>query len=195
MGVVAAMHVALVFAIAGGLGLVPMPKDPVTVTTFIDEPHNVDPIPPLPNPIAPPRNDTVYVPMPEPVPFQDDTQTETITAQQLPAGDLPQSSGSADPQPQIVGAHQDARFPLSQPPYSPRDIREGNQGSVDVEVYVLPNGRVGDARIVKSAGFERLDQATIEEAKRSWRLVPATRDGVAIAQWYRLRVVFKLKTQ
>ena len=31
----------------------------------------------------------------------------------------------------------------------------GNEGSVDIEIYVLPNGRVGDARILRSSGFER----------------------------------------
>ena len=58
-------------------------------------------------------------------------------------------------------------------------IREGNQGTIDIEVYVLPNGRVGDARVVKSTGFEELDLAALAEAKRNWRLLPATRDGVA----------------
>ena len=37
----------------------------------------------------------------------------------------------------------------------------------------------GDARVVKSTGFEELDRAALAEAKRNWRLLPATRDGVA----------------
>jgi protein TonB len=92
----------------------------------------------------------------------------------------------------IVNARQDASHPLSQPRYPAWDTSEGNQGNVDVELYVLPNGRVGDARIVRSSGFERLDQSTIDEAKRNWRLLPATRDGVPFAQWYKVRVTFKL---
>ncbi len=35
----------------------------------------------------------------------------------------------------------------------------------------------------------------LEEAKRNWRLIPATRDGVPIAQWYKVRVTFKLTNQ
>jgi protein TonB len=66
---------------------------------------------------------------------------------------------------------------------------------VDVEIYVMPDGRVGDARIVKSSGFERLDQVTLDEARRSWRMLPATRNGEPFAQWHRLRVVFKLTTR
>jgi len=57
---------------------------------------------------------------------------------------------------------------------------------------VLPNGRVGDARVLKTSGFEDFDRAAIQEARRSWRLKPATRDGTPVAQWYSLRVVFKL---
>ena len=59
---------------------------------------------------------------------------------------------------------------------------------------MLPNGRVGDARIVRSSGFER-STVTLDEARRNWRLLPATRDGEPFAQWHRLRVVFKLKNQ
>ena len=54
---------------------------------------------------------------------------------------------------------------------------------------------MGEARIVRSTGFERLDRSALEEARRSWRLIPATRDGVPIAQWYKVRVTFKLTNQ
>ena len=106
-----------------------------------------------------------------------------------------QTGGSAVVQPLIVGVQVDSRRPLSQPPYPPSEIRAGNTGTADIEVYVLPNGRVGDARIVKSTGFPALDQSALDEAKRKWRLTPATRDGVPFAQWHRLRVTFKLNTQ
>ena len=38
-------------------------------------------------------------------------------------------------------------------------------------------------------------RAALAEAKRNWRLLPAKRDGVPIAQWHRLRVTFKLNQQ
>jgi protein TonB len=71
-------------------------------------------------------------------------------------------------------------------------IREGNQGTIEVEVFVQPDGRVADARVLKSTGYAELDLAAIAEAKRNWRLIPATQDGKPIAQWHRLRVTFKL---
>ena len=95
--------------------------------------------------------------------------------------------------PDIVSVRADPRHPLTQPMYPPTDQRLGNQGSVDIEIYVLPNGRVGDARVLRSSGFERLDQSALDEARRRWRMLPATRDGEPVAQWHSLRVVFKLK--
>ena len=83
--------------------------------------------------------------------------------------------GSAVVQPVIVGVRSDPRHPLSQPPYPPAIIREGNQGTVDIEVYVLPNGRVGDARIVKSTGFERLDRVGARRGEA--QLAPAAGDA------------------
>jgi hypothetical protein len=40
-----------------------------------------------------------------------------------------------------------------------------------------------------------LDQSAVDEAKRRWRLQPATRDGVPFAQWHKLRVVFELRNR
>jgi protein TonB len=195
MGAVAGLHGAVIFLIARSLGIVPPLID--------DEPKNVDarlieerpPIDDRFNRIAePPLQDlTIRVPIPDEPPVESDPQQNAISALPAdPAHPISDGAGSAEPVPKIVGARQDASHPLSQPRYPSPDIREGNEGNADVEVYVLPNGRVADARIVRSSGFERLDQSAIEEAKRNWRLVPATRDGVPFAQWYKVRVTFKL---
>ena len=89
--------------------------------------------------------------------------------------------GSSEPMPRLTAVAMDPRHPLTQPPYPPGSIRDNEQGNADVEVYVLPNGRVGEARIVRSTGFERLDRAALEEARRYWRFTPATRDGTPVA--------------
>jgi protein TonB len=109
--------------------------------------------------------------------------------------EISEGPGSAVAAPVIHNARIDPRRPLSLPTYSAAYIRAGIEGSVDVEVFVQPDGRVADARILRSSGFEHMDQSTLEEAKRRWRLVPATRDGAPFAQWYRVRVKFELKNQ
>ena len=152
-----------------------------------------DPVPPPPDfPVVTSRS----VVLPE-VPV-DTLQFEPLdTISELPpeVDFTERTAGDNMPQPVIEGVRQDPRYPLSRPSYSARMIREGTQGTIDLEVYVQPNGRVADARVVKSTGFEELDRAALAEAKRNWRLLPAKRDGVAIAQWHRLRVTFKLNQQ
>lgn len=192
MGVVAALHVCVLFVIARSLGIGSEPtKAPPFVGTVIDEP-----LPPVePVPVPPPNfGPTDAVPIPEPnlppVVIDPDVITE------LPPDVInPPPTGETFQGPVFVGVRPDARYPLTQPYYPPEVIREGKTGSADVEIYVLPTGRVGDARIVRSSGIESLDRSTLAEAKRKWRMLPATRDGVPVAQWHRLRVTFKLNQQ
>jgi periplasmic protein TonB len=192
MGIVAGAHAALILLVGRGLGIVPplldVPKE--IETTLIDRPQIPDD-PPPPGPTI--ENPIVTVPVPDERQFDVPTP-DTISAQPLEPDRvaIDDGPGSNVIPGLVVNARQDARHPLSQPRYPSPDIREGNEGNADVEVYVLPNGRVGEARIARSTGFERLDQSALEEAKRNWRLVPATRDGVPFAQWYKVRVTFKL---
>lgn len=193
MGVVAGVHAALILLVGRGLGIVPpLIQDPPDVfTRFIDQPRPQEDPPPRTDPQIP-QVDRIQVPVPEVPPVdlsQDAVGVQVVEPDEIGIID---GAGSADPQPPIVGVRQDPRHPLSQPRYPSSETRLGNHGNVDVEVYVLPNGRVGDARVVRSSGFERLDQSAIEEAKRNWRLLPATRDGEPFAQWYKVRVTFKL---
>jgi periplasmic protein TonB len=197
MGIVAGMHVAAFYMIATSLGIIHTEQPPTTEGYFVPEAPRPDDPMPTPDPvIEPPPARTLFV-EPEPVPFEQDSNAG-ITGEFVPLDELPPPTGGSarvEPSIPVTAPRLDARRPLSQPPYPARDIRLGNEGNADVEVYVLPNGRVGDARIARSTGFESMDRSAIEEAKRSWRLIPATRDGVPIAQWYKVRVTFKLTNQ
>jgi protein TonB len=195
MGLVAAIHVAALFVIARSLGIVPpvIAEDPPDIkTTMIDRARPIDDPPPATNP--PLVRQEIYVPTPEVPPIETDTPPPFIV-EQRPPDSIPEDTGSAVPQPVITPAGLDSRHALTQPDYPPARIRANDEGMVDLQVYVLPNGHVGDARVLKSSGFEDFDRAAIQEARRSWRLKPATRDGAPVAQWYSLRVVFKLKNQ
>ena len=86
----------------------------------------------------------------------------------------------------------DPRRPLSQPEYPPSSRRAGEAGTVILEIYVLENGRVGEARVKQSSGFPRLDEAAVREVKRSWRLVPGTENGKPAPMWGQFAVTFKL---
>jgi protein TonB len=194
IGVVVGMHAALLFVLVRGMGVrIPLPEAPDPVETRIID--QTPPVDPLPRTVDPPRTDTqIWVPEPEDPPMEHDDQIQEklITGTQTP-GDPHAGAGTALPQPQILGARIDGRHPLSQPPYPPSRIRFNDEGAVDLEIYVMPDGRVGDARILKSSGFEDFDRSALQEARRNWHMLPATRDGQPVAQWYALRVVFKLK--
>lgn len=197
MGLVAAVHVAALYLIANSLGLVPgitiEPKR--VIAEFLpDPPRPADPPPVIRDPSL--SQPDVLVPMPDDRTFENDTIDDSITARRAQIDEIPIGPGSATAVPDdIVGPRSDPRRPLSQPPYPAPYIRGGIEGAVDVEILVQPNGRIGDARIVKSSGHELFDRAALDEARRNWRMLPATRNGEPYAQWYRLRVVFKLKNQ
>lgn len=197
MGLVAAIHIAALFLIAKSLGIVPaITLEPKRVIADVlpAEPRQEDP-PPVPrDPTMEPTE--VLVPIPDLPPIDDRVIDDSITARQVPLGEIPMGPGTAAVEPDnLVNARNDPRHPLTQPPYPASYIRQGIEGNVDVEIFVQPNGRVGDARVIRSSGYDLFDRAAVEEARRSWRMLPAMRNGEPYAQWYRLRVVFKLKNQ
>lgn len=193
ISVVVAMHAALLLVLARSFGITPPSLFEGSEHVQIDETTPPDDVlPPPPNPTYAPTDYELVAPdVPIPLDGPADAGETISTPPDRPGGEV--GRGSALAMPVIQGVRADPRRPLTQPPYPATEIRQGNQGFVDVEVYVLPDGRVGDARIVKSSGFERLDQSTLDEARRRWRLLPATRDGAPFAQWHRLRVKFELR--
>jgi protein TonB len=197
IGLVAAMHVAALFLIAKSLGIGPsisLEPQRVIADVLPAEPRQDDPPPVAPEPDLVQQD--VLVPAPDDLTVEDDTINDSIVAQRKRVEDIPIGPGSAVVEPDnLVNVRNDPRHPLTQPPYPASYIRQGIEGNVDVEIYVQPNGRVADARVIRSSGYELFDRAAIEEARRSWRMLPALRNGQPYAQWYRLRVVFKLKNQ
>ncbi|HEX6636213.1 MAG TPA: TonB family protein [Steroidobacteraceae bacterium] len=190
----AGLHLAALYLIATSLGIVPpliTKTEPIALGPEEVTPPE-DPTVPLPKPRV--YEPTVYVPEPVAPPIAPADSTNQI---QAVANDDPPVVPPAIPvpEPQLIAVRVDSRHPLTQPVYPSTDIRQGNEGTAEIEVYVLPNGRVGDARIVKSAGSPTLDQSALDEAKRRWRLLPATRDGEPYAQWHRLKVTFNLKNR
>jgi protein TonB len=192
IGMVAGLHAGALYLIAASLGVVPaiIEKEP-PVATLLEEREPVsDPVP-----IVEPRAfvPDVWVPAPE-EPVVDQPVSESAIHAQV-RNDPPVITEfiPATPQAVLVGVRHDSRYPLTQPTYPARDIREGNEGSVELEVYVLPTGRIGDVRVIRSTGSPTLDQSAIDEAKRRWRMLPATRDGEPYAQWHRLKVTFDLR--
>jgi protein TonB len=65
------------------------------------------------------------------------------------------------------------------PKYPIESRRKREQGTVVLAVSVTPAGSVGEVRIARSSGFERLDKAALDAVRR-WRWSPTMRDGVPV---------------
>lgn len=190
-GIVIGMHAAVLFVIAQGFVMKAKEKEngPL-VTTVIDDPIPID----QPPPVAPPElvRPDLYVPAPDfpaEIPSNDGVIAEVLPDR--PVVIEPQAGAGPDIPTTVVRMLPNG---ITQPPYPSSMTRENREGVTVLEVYVLPNGRVGDVRVLKSAGAgaEAFDLSAMNEAKRNWRFTPATRNGEPVAQWYPLRVVFKL---
>ena len=120
-----------------------------------------------------------------------------------------------DPAPQtpVAGAQVNAGKPWPPPGVvktgagvtSPRLIREVRpsypaaakdariQGFVSMEVVILPDGKVGDVRVVHSLDkTQGLDDEAVKTVKK-WLFSPGKKDGVAVAVLVEIEMTFTLK--
>ena len=90
-------------------------------------------------------------------------------------------------QPRTDAAHLNNPAPV----YPPISRRMGEEGTVLLDVHILPDGSVREVRLRTSSGHERLDRSALDAVGR-WRYVPARRGDTPIAYWYVQPVVFSL---
>lgn len=67
----------------------------------------------------------------------------------------------------------------------------GEQGTVLVQVYVRPDGRVAKYAVAQSSGFGDLDSAALQSVL-NWRFVPAMRGGDPVSDWTIVKLVYQL---
>jgi len=103
-----------------------------------------------------------------------------------------------EPQTVVTQEHKGARldqppsYLRNPPPVYPRAAREqGHEGTTLLEVEVLPSGRCGGLRVVRSSGSAVLDQAAMD-AVRQWVFKPARRWREPVAFQVEIPVTFRL---
>lgn len=107
---------------------------------------------------------------------------------------LPLATVAPETTPNVVPPRSDAAHLNNPPPtYPPVSRRIGEAGQVMLEVHIQPDGSVGEIRVKRSSGFDRLDEAAIR-AVRHWRYLPARRGDQAIAWWYLQPIIFSLNS-
>jgi TonB family protein len=76
--------------------------------------------------------------------------------------------------------------------YTPIAVRLHQEGVVLIQLAVLPDGSVGDVRLLKSSGSPQLDAGALVSAGY-WRYRPAMRNGKPVAATVKVKVTFRLK--
>jgi protein TonB len=76
------------------------------------------------------------------------------------------------------------------PDYPPMALQRRWEGTVLLNVHVLPNGSAREITVIASSGHESLDDAA-REAVAEWRFVPARRAGRTTDAWVHVPVIFK----
>lgn len=188
--VVIAIHGLMFWALTSGLAktMVDALMEPIE-TRVIEEAQQLPEAPPPPPPKfdAPPP---VVMDMPDIVITQEAPAQAAITTTKKVAPPPPPPPADV-----LIPPRSNPRRPNAgaEEIYPAMSKRLGEEGTVVLLLTVADNGRVTDAKIDQTSGFERLDEAAAREAVRSWRFLPGTRNGKPEAMQMRIKVTFSLK--
>ncbi|MFO1395223.1 MAG: energy transducer TonB [Steroidobacteraceae bacterium] len=192
--IVVVIHVLFFWVLASGLGakIVEVVIPPVQTKIIEDKPEDKPPPPPpemeQPPPYVPPPELSIDVPTETATTAITNTTSERPTAAPVAPPPKPVEHQVVKTLPSVTG--KGAR--TTQPEYPPSSRRAGEAGTVTLAAYVLESGKVGEVKVVKSSGYEKLDEAAVKEVQRNWRFVPGKEDGKPVAMWHTFNVVFKL---
>lgn len=136
--------------------------------------------------VAPKPSAVVVQPKP-PVPSVPPEPVETIPDAERPTPEtvvVPEQRGALT---KVLPSY------LKNPPprYPWRARQEGYEGTVLLDVEVLPSGRCGRLRIARSSGHVILDEAA-RSAIASWHFQPARRGTQPVAVWVEIPITFRL---
>jgi protein TonB len=55
------------------------------------------------------------------------------------------------------------------------------------------DGRVKDGRIFKSSGNAYIDEVALKNARETWKMEPATKNGEPVEAWGKFAMTFKIE--
>lgn len=188
VAIVGVIHVGVIYALASGLAanMTAHLIQDVEVAVVKEKPPDLKPPPPPPPDFKVPPPD--FVPPPE-ISIQMESTTNAISqVQQKVATVAPPPPVSVVTPPRPLGnTHNCDSF------YPPLSRRLSEQGNVFIRYSIDTQGNISNATVVKSSGYQRLDQAAVQCVNGRWRSTPAMRDGKPIAMQADAVVQFRLK--
>ncbi len=161
----------------------------------------------LPTPATKTANKPLLQPAPQPLAVADPTPSPNAPLGVTTPQPAPPIAAAAVTAPVAVAntavapaAAPDLQLPSSdaeylqnpRPPYPSISRRLNEQGKTTVRVLIGTDGLPQRAEIVKSSGFDRLDQAAVATVMR-WRYVAGKRGGVAEAMWFNVPIHWVLE--
>jgi len=182
IGLVAALHVVIIYALASGLAarMVNKLPDELKAEVVQQKPPEEEKTPPPPPPdLAKPP--PPFVPPPD-FTIQADTGPSSAISNVQSRQAVAQMT-----RPTTRGRKHDC-----QSGYPPISRRLGEVGSVLLKFTVNADGTVANVAVSKSSGYSRLDEAAVRCAA-DWEYHPATQGGKPIAINYEASVVYRMQ--
>lgn len=195
----------LVLPTVQGILIPAPPAETVQAPSAKKTPPPVEPPPPEPEKPKPKPKKPEPKPKPKPEPLPEAPPSEkAITQEESP----PEEDSAPPPPPPPVSSptaeeNDSMGAPVTPPredaseynnprPAYPQIARERKQqGTVVLEILILPDGTVGEVKIKESSGFKLLDNTAVRAVKR-WKYIPAKRGDEPIAYWYLQPLEFTL---
>lgn len=181
IGLVVLLHALLVWAISSGLA-----RDVVRMTENTVEAVLMTEAPP-PSPTPPPKTPPPKTPAPPPP-----APTSTAPAITQPTAP-PAAAPAAPPTPAIrTGAVIQAGAHCAKPDYPSASRRMEEEGTVTLKFLIGVDGKVIQADIEKTSGFNRLDEAA-RNALSKCQFRPGTVDGKPEQSWASIKYTWRLE--
>ena len=179
------LHAILLWAIQSGLAhqVVQVAKVVVQAELIADITPKLAPPPPPPPPPAPKT---------PPAPTAPVVATPSPSAIQLPAAPpMPAAPAPAAPAVRTSAVIQ-AGASCAKPDYPSASRRLEEEGTVTLKFLIGVDGRVMQAEVEKSSGFQRLDEAA-RNALSKCQFKPGTVDGKPEQSWASIRYTWRLE--
>jgi TonB family protein len=80
---------------------------------------------------------------------------------------------------------------MIEPDYPPKELKEGIEGNVTVELFVNEQGRVEAATVLSAVGPRSFQDASLD-AVRQFMFQPPTEDGRPQSMWIKFRIKFRI---
>jgi protein TonB len=187
IGMVAILHLAVIYALASGLASQMIDKLPDDIKADIvkekppDQPKT--PPPPPPDLVKPPPP---FVPPPDIVVANEAPVTNTITVTNTPPPVAAPPKASVSSPVSIGRPHS-----CGQRYYPALATRLGHEGTTILSFTVGTDGGVHNVTVAQPSGFPELDQAAIPCAS-SWTYKPAEENGAPVEKSWQAKVTWKL---